>query len=337
MPKLSRVFHDFFYQLWYVPFSSLNLTQKIIFNILTPFSVLFQIGVGLRRVCYQKGIFKSYAVKPFVWVIGNLTVGGNGKTPCVIASALYMKAKGVRVGIVSRGYGRRGTGSVCLEINSTANEVGDEALLIFQKTGCPVAIGRNRVQAVQALLQKHPDLQLIISDDGLQHYTLKRDAEWVLVNPETQFGNGHLLPQGPLREPLSRLGSVDFCLSDLRLKPEKIYSLFDPQHTQEPEAFNKETVHAIAGIAHPDRFFNTLRTLGMVPIKHPFPDHATIQIEEWLFDDQKPVFTTEKDAVKCPLTEEQAGPNQYWVIAVEMTTTPQVITQWERIRSALTA
>lgn len=259
----------------------------------------------------------SQRQQPFsapVLVIGNLTVGGAGKTPVVIALVEALQRRGLRVGVVSRGYGGSLSASgvpVLLHADHRAAEVGDEPLLIFRRTACPVAIDADRSRAVQALLAAQA-LDVVLADDGLQHYKMHRDFELAVIDGQRGFGNGKLLPLGPLREPLSRLQQLDWVLVNgetetqyhpgqivCSLRPQAWRRLFD-QARLPLTYFSPDTqVHAVAGIGHPQRFFDSLRQLNLQPIAHPFADHYHYRPQDLQFGDLRPVVMTEKDAVKC--------------------------------------
>ena len=277
---------------------------------LWPFSLVFQLIVWLRR-CWLKRFCQRIFPIPIV-VVGNLTVGGVGKTPLVIALASACRQRGLRVGIVSRGYGASiSTFPYDVSPDANANEVGDEPLLLSKKTQCPVVISPDRNQAVQYLLENYqPDM--IISDDGLQHYAMGRTIEIAVIDGVRGLGNGCYLPAGPLREGRSRLREVDFVivnggditpfLSDNKnthgmvLTPGSLTKLL----SQESVALNDlpQPVAAVAGIGHPQRFFMMLQSLGLVYHEYPFPDHHPFCAADLLVTEPS-VVMTEKDAVKC--------------------------------------
>lgn len=267
-----------------------------------PLSLLYRLVVVLRRLGYQKGWFSSVAVERPVLIVGNISVGGTGKTPFTLWLCQFLTAQGFRPGIVSRGYGA--SINAPLQVNSThlASEVGDEPLLLFRKTGCPVVVCPDRVAAARYLLD-HTDCTVVISDDGLQHYRLQRDLELVLIDGQRQLGNQQLLPAGPLREPVSRLNSVDAVIVNsgeskqaqyqMRLKPALPVAL-DGQSIWQGHA-----VTLVAAIGNPQRFVDTVRAIGIdIQATAFFRDH-------YAFDEQSlaaitgPVLMTEKDAVKC--------------------------------------
>lgn len=276
--------------------------------------------VALRQGLYRIGWLRSQHLPVPVIVIGNLTAGGSGKTPVTMALVEYLRAAGFHPGVVSRGYGGTARGPILLDDEHSPSLVGDEPYLIRWRTGAPVAIGVRRVAAARLLLGQGVDL--ILADDGLQHYALGRDLELCVIDGIRRFGNAQLLPAGPLREPLSRLQSVDFricnggqCPIDevsMSLCTEAPYPLVDTVNggqRLEPGA----AVHAVAGIGNPQRFFDSLRTLGWQPIEHSFPDHHAFSADDFSFDDgHKPVLMTAKDAVKC---RSFARPN-WWVLPV---------------------
>lgn len=281
--------------------------------ILFPLSMVYQAGVTLRRVFLQRFWQRQFSV-PII-VVGNLTVGGVGKTPLVIALAQALQARGLRVGIVSRGYGARlRTFPHEVNLEDTAISVGDEPLLLAKKTGCPVIIAPKRVQAVDYLLRHHQS-QVVISDDGLQHYAMGRAIEIVVMDGSRGLGNGLCLPAGPLREPPHRLNKTDFILIN-QGSPEKIpclkqdasllfsmhcipgqmISLKQGQEKKLTELTNP--VAAVAAIGNPKRFFATLDALGVSFNKYPFPDHYQFKPED-LSCYSEDIVMTEKDAVKC--------------------------------------
>jgi tetraacyldisaccharide 4'-kinase len=238
-------------------------------------------------------------------VVGNVAVGGTGKTPVVIALVEALVAAGFRPGVVSRGYGGRGPGGL-VPADGDPGRYGDEPVLIARRTGVPVWVDRDRVAAGRALLAGQ-GVDVIVADDGLQHYRLARTVEIAVVDGSRRFGNGRLLPAGPLREPTSRLAQVDLVLvNGLRSPHELGFDLRagDPRALRDDQrrplaAFTGSPVHAVAGIGDPSRFFASLRAAGLEPIEHPFPDHHRFRPGDLAFGDPRPVLMTEKDAVKC--------------------------------------
>lgn len=274
--------------------------------LLWPIALMYQWVAWIRRRYLESVVQHTFDV-PII-VVGNLTVGGVGKTPLVIALTQALQARGLRVGIVSRGYGslvKQFPHEVSLD--DSAVLVGDEPLLLAKKTGCPVVIAPKRVKAVQYLLEKHQS-QIIISDDGLQHYAMGRAVEIAVIDGVRGFGNGLCLPAGPLRENPSRLKQVDFIVVNgdglehintayrMDLVPGSLTQLVSGQAT--PWSALLHPVAAVAGIGHPQRFFATLKSLGVVFKPYPFADHHVFQARDFL-GFEKTVVMTEKDAVKC--------------------------------------
>lgn len=301
--------------------------------LLLPASWLFGWVTAIRRWCYQSKLFSSHRFQVPVIIVGNLTVGGTGKTPCVIALANYFLSQGFQPGIVSRGYGgSKKTTPQLVTLSSSASEVGDEAVLLARHSQCPVVVGADRVAAVKALLRRNPHCNMVISDDGLQHYQLARDVEIVVVDGDRQFGNGCLLPAGPLREPLSRLQSINFVIVNggvmdnafsMILQSQRWVSLNDPQTTLPTDKFVGTRVHAVAGIGHPARFFNLLKTFGYQIIEHAFPDHHPYLASDLNFPDELPIVMTSKDAVKC----ETFANERMWYLDIKAVLEPELLSK----------
>ncbi len=283
--------------------------------LLWPLTLVFWLVSSLRRCLFLSGLKTSRRLPVPVIVVGNIHVGGVGKTPLTIHLVRALKAAGFNPGIISRGYGRQQKGAAVLTAASTAAEVGDEPLLMAMATACPIAVAANRAEAGLALLQAHPQVDVIFSDDGLQHYALQRDIELCVLDGFRGWGNGWLLPSGPLREAKSRLQQVDaliahggFSLLDdipsqipafeMHLQAAPIYRLSQPQSTVLIEALQGKTILAIAGIGDPERFFNSLRQLGLSFTPRAFPDHHHY-IAADLISEAEVILMTEKDAVKC--------------------------------------
>lgn len=275
--------------------------------LLWPLECLYRGLSALRRKRLQQRA-KPQSTK--VIVVGNISVGGTGKTPLVIALVRWLQAEGYKPGVISRGYGGQAPAyPFVVASHSSAQETGDEPLLIARSTGCPVVIGPDRVAAL-AEVERRFDCDIVVSDDGLQHYALQRHIEIAVVDGVRGFGNGHCLPVGPLREPASRVDEVDFLVingesarswarpySEMRLEPAKLVNLVTGA-TRSAADFDRP-VHAVAGIGNPRRFFTTLLELGLSPIAHPFPDHHHFIAEDLQFEGDLPLVMTEKDAVKC--------------------------------------
>lgn len=296
--------------MWYRP--------SLISTLLSPLSILFCAVVHLRRWAYRRAWLRSYRSPVPVIVVGNITVGGTGKTPLVIWLAEYLTRQGFKVGIISRGYGGRTIYPQWVTEASLAAQVGDEALLLA-RTGCPVVIAPRRFLALQYLLA-HAPCDVILSDDGLQHYALQRDVEIAVIDGKRGLGNGYCLPVGPLRESASRLRQVDFIVSKILpwehavtmcYEFSQLHALTTPT-IQSLQQWRGQTVHAVAGIGHPSAFFDMLEQQGFILIRHVFPDHHHYQREEIIFSDALPVIMTEKDAVKCRTIADQ----RHWYVAI---------------------
>jgi tetraacyldisaccharide 4'-kinase len=270
---------------------------------------LFAGAAALRRAAYARGWLAAGAAGRPVVIVGNITVGGSGKTPLVIWLARTLTARGIRTGVVLRGYRAAGGGVRRVTADSTPVAVGDEAVLIARRTGVAVYVGRDRLAAAQALVAEGVDL--VLSDDGLQHYRLRRDVEIAVVDAARGAGNGRLLPAGPLREPLARLASVALVVQmgpgseprggalTMRLVGERLLPLDDADEPRLLAQLAGQRVHAVAGIGNPGRFFGMLRSAGIDAIEHAFPDHHAYAAADLDFGDALPVLMTEKDAVKC--------------------------------------
>ncbi|MDU6686181.1 MAG: tetraacyldisaccharide 4'-kinase [Enterobacteriaceae bacterium] len=291
--------------------------------LLLPLSWLYGLVSGIIRLCWRLGLKKAWRAPVPVVVVGNLTAGGNGKTPVVVWLVEQLQQRGIRVGVVSRGYGGKAAHyPLLLTPETTTAEAGDEPVLIFQRTGAPVAVSPARVDAVKALLTASP-VQLIVTDDGLQHYRLHRDKEIVVIDGVRRFGNGWWLPAGPMRERASRLKSVDAVITNggiaqpgeiaMRLQPGLAVNLF----TGERRSVNAlQNLVAMAGIGHPPRFFATLHEAGAHPVKTvALADHQALSPQDVsaLIEPDQTLIMTEKDAVKCRPFAEQ----NWWYLPVD--------------------
>ena len=275
--------------------------------LLWPMSLLYRFLMLLRRWCYRVGIFKSYQAPMPVIVIGNISVGGTGKTPMVIALIKALNDAGLKPAVISRGYGSKAPYyPYCVSPDDAANITGDEPLLIAQSCRCPVIIGADRKASIGLLIKQH-NCDVVVTDDGLQHYALKRDLEIAIVDGDRLFGNGHCLPMGPLREPITRLQSVDWVISNgvtaqythhMQLTARELVQLKTGEQCLAERWQANKKVHAVAGIGNPSRFFNTLRELGFDPVEHAFADHHHFVRSDIVFDDNLAVVMTAKDAVK---------------------------------------
>ncbi|MDO8292887.1 MAG: tetraacyldisaccharide 4'-kinase [Gallionella sp.] len=306
--------------------------------ILFPLSLLFRLLVALRRALYRGGILSSYKLAVPVIVVGNISVGGTGKTPLTLALAQQLGDRGWHPLIVSRGYGGGAQQPRQVDADSAAQQVGDEPLLMAQRNLCPVWIGKDRAAAAQAALQAHPQCDVVLCDDGLQHYRLQRDAEVAVIDGARGFGNGFMLPAGPLREPVTRLQSVDAVVINgsetsaadlfkqgamnlaptigqyaMRLSGEIFHNLLDPGKMAAASHFHTLNNHAVAGIGHPPRYFRHLQTLGIAFTPHTFPDHHPYSADDLAFAGCDAILLTEKDAVKCAAFADA----RYWVLRVD--------------------
>lgn len=274
----------------------------------------------LHRAPHRLGWRRADRLPVPVLVVGNLTVGGSGKTPLVIALIGLLRERGWRPGVVSRGYGGRARSPVLLDALPEPRQVGDEPALIRRRTAVPVAVGRDRGAAARLLLAEGVDV--VIADDGLQNPALARDLEICVIDGERRFGNGRLLPAGPLREPLARLAALPWRVCNggaaqvgevpMTLHGDTAVHLASGR-TRPLEDFAGRRVHAVAGIGHPQRFFDALRARGIPVQAHPFPDHHAYVAADLAFDDGAPVLMTEKDAVKCAAFAGQTC----WAVPVE--------------------
>lgn len=272
-----------------------------------PLAALYGSVTGLRRWLYRRCWLRSVNLPVPVVVVGNVVAGGAGKTPLTIALVEGLRTRGMKPGVVSRGYGGTAGTPMLLDAQPDPAVVGDEPALIKLRTGAPVAVGADRPGAARLLLDQGVDL--IVADDGLQHYTLARDLEICVVDGKRRFGNGRLLPAGPLREPVSRLREVDFVVCNggepqdgevpMTLALGDAVSLGEPAQHRPLSAFAGRSVHGVAGIGHPMRFFEALRAHGVDVVEHAFPDHHRHAVQDLDFGDDLPVLMTEKDAVKC--------------------------------------
>jgi len=294
-----------------------------LYLLLLPFSWLYGLITIVLRYSYEKGWKKSWRAPLPVVVVGNLTAGGNGKTPVVIWLVETLKQRGLRAGVVSRGYGGKAAQyPLILDAETTTAEAGDEPVLIFQRTGVPVAVSPVRSDAVKALMASHA-LDVIVTDDGLQHYALQRDIEVVVIDGIRRFGNGWWLPAGPMRERAARLRTVDAVITNggtamageisMTLEAGDAVNILTGERR---DAATLQDVVAMAGIGHPPRFFATLRDLGVsTKAEVAFADHQDYQLTQLkpLATSGQILLMTEKDAVKC---RSFAEPN-WWYLPVD--------------------
>lgn len=290
--------------------------------LLYPFGLVYGIMVRLRRLLYRLNVIPSVRLPVPVIVVGNLTVGGTGKTPLVLWLAAELQRQGRRPAILCRGYGGTDAGPRAVLGDDDPGRVGDEPLLLATRGGCPVWIGRDRAAAGARMLGEHSDRDVIICDDGLQHYRIRRDLEIAVVD-ERGHGNGLLLPAGPLREPADRPVDATVLNGELtdselvwsgvqgsrhgglgrafwmRLEPRGFCFVHEPARAVSLAELSGKRLHAVAGIGNPLRFFALLKRLGLDPICHAFPDHHAYSAADLAFPECDLVLMTEKDAVKC--------------------------------------
>jgi len=309
--------------------------------LLLPLTLLYGLIVSMRRWLYARRLLRSERAAVPVIVIGNLTAGGTGKTPATIWLAEELAARGHSPGIASRGYGGSKAGaSMRVDANSDPAVVGDEPVLIARRTGRPVVVDADRTRAAAMLVEDGANL--VIADDGLQHYALARDYEICVVDGARGLGNGYLMPAGPLREPVGRLREVDQVLVNGRLpdsgadQPAGLQNAlpFDlvaadaarlnGSLTRPLDGFSGTTVHGVAAIGNPDRFFDLLRSHRIQVIEHAFPDHARLDPHALDFADGFDVLMTEKDAVKLP----HSLPDRYWCVPVDVRMDPGIARPW---------
>lgn len=275
---------------------------------LWPLSFLYRTAISLRSCAYRAGILSSYGFKVPIVVVGNITVGGSGKTPVVEAVVRHLRRGGWKPGIVSRGYGGRAKDwPRHVTAESPPGEVGDEPVLLARRAGCPIVVDPDRPAAVRVLL-RDTDCDVVVADDGLQHLALERTVEIVVVDGERGFGNGFCLPAGPLREPRRRLASVDLVVYNGGGGPEgytcalvgdTAVNLADEAEQQPLHRFSGDDMHAVAGIGNPGRFFRHLQSFGVHANEHAYGDHHQFTPADLEFGTAGPVLMTEKDAVKC--------------------------------------
>ncbi|MDK2123560.1 tetraacyldisaccharide 4'-kinase [Parachitinimonas caeni] len=302
---------------------------------LLPVAVLFRLLAALRATLYKQGWLKRQRLPVPVVVVGNISVGGTGKTPLTLYLAQQLCLAGFRPGIISRGYGGNALNPQQVQQDDPASLVGDEPLLLARRAGCPVFIGRLRHQAGLALLTQYPECNVILCDDGLQHYQLERDIEIAVIDGQRGLGNGWPLPAGSLREPPSRLSQVDAVIVNGELKQtipphpsrfqmsldaNQAYQLINPANKQPLAAFSGQNVAALAGIGHPPRFFFVLEQAGMLVDPHPFPDHHAYTADELTAIKAGTLLVTEKDAVKlAPFNDARI-----WVVPVSARLAPDL-------------
>ncbi len=280
---------------------------------LLPLSIVYAAVTACRRALYRAGLLRTIRLPVPVIVVGNITAGGTGKTPLVLWLAASLVREGFRPGIVTRGYGAANAGPALVSPTGEPGLDGDEPVLLARRGACPVWRGTDRVAAARALLAANPDRDVIISDDGLQHYRLARDVEIALIDGASGFGNGLPIPSGPMREPVRRLARTDLLVvkgpqraglalpgpaAAMSLAPGRFRNLRDPALVTDAAALRDRPLHAVAGIGRPQQFFDTLAALGLRFRAHPFPDHHAYTAADFAFAGEETVVMTEKDAVK---------------------------------------
>ncbi|WP_428355105.1 tetraacyldisaccharide 4'-kinase [Methyloprofundus sp.] len=321
MKKLLAKFVD---EVWY--------RDHFIGTWLMPLSFLFTDIAKFRRWLYKKGYKPVEKLPVPVIIVGNITLGGTGKTPLVIYLVKQLKAAGFTPAVISRGYGGQSASwPVRVNAESDATLVGDEPLLIAQQADCPVAVGPVRAESARLLLQNEK-IDVIISDDGLQHYALHRDIEIVVIDGERRFGNNFCLPSGPLREPQERIQEVDFIVcnggtaeeNEILMKLEGADAVNMLTQQRKPLAeFSSTNSHALAGIGNPQRFFDLLAKQGLACQTHAFPDHYAYTERDISFKSAQAIFMTEKDAVKC----QSFASAQHWSVPVQVSITSSFMQQ----------
>ncbi|MGH8494067.1 MAG: tetraacyldisaccharide 4'-kinase [Moraxellaceae bacterium] len=288
--------------------------------LLWPLMLLFALVSGLRRQLYRARLCKTQDFPVPVIVVGNITVGGTGKTPLTLALIERLREEGFTPGVVSRGYGGHGDYPLIVNEEVIAEECGDEPLTLFRRTAVPLVVDPKRTRAVAHLLA-NSDCDVVLCDDGMQHYALARDIEIAVIDGVRGVGNGHLLPMGPLRESVSRLHSVQQIVINgegfvwpsavtMGLSAQDWQNMRREAHTAPVPGAH---IHAVAGIGNPPRFFEQLRAQGYIVTEHAYPDHHVYSTRELSFGDGLPVVMTEKDAVKCMALAEA----NWWYVPVK--------------------
>jgi tetraacyldisaccharide 4'-kinase len=306
--------------------------------VLWPLSMLFALLAAVRRALYRAGALQVVRLPLPVIVVGNISVGGTGKTPLVIHLAAWLQERGLRPGIICRGHGGSAPAPMAARADGDLQLLGDEAILLARRTGCPVWVGRRRAHAARALLAASPACNIIVSDDGLQHYALARDVELAVIDGARGFGNGMLLPAGPLREPPRRLACADALVLngaalfsgetlpagipvfDMKVGGRIFYNLANPHIEQGPEYFAGQRIHAVAALGNPQRFYDLLKELGLSFVTHSFSDHHAFRAADLTFSECDALIMTEKDAVKCTGLDNE----NFWALRVEAAIGPDL-------------
>ena len=306
-------------------------------SLLLPLTWLYGYLARRKYRYHQTHPAASYQASVPVVIVGNITVGGTGKTPMILWLIDYCQRQQLKVGVISRGYGAKPAQYPWLvQASDSPAAAGDEPLLIVQRSGVPMAIDPDRSAAARYLTE-HYQLDLILADDGLQHYKLARDLELVLIDGQRQLGNQRCLPCGPLREPASRLETVDAVLVNgtstdangrygFQVQAQRLVNLKTGQTVAADHFAKQAPVHAMAGIGNPQRFFNTLTELGYVLTEHAFADHAVYSLQQLSFADDKLLIMTEKDAVKC----RAFAADNWWYLAVDAVPSAGFVNWWSK-------
>ena len=294
---------------------------------LAPLSLPYAAAVRIRRALFRRGLRESHRIGVPVVIVGNIAVGGTGKTPLVVWLVRCLRRHGYRPGVICSGYrGQARDWPQSVHEHSDPAAVGDEAVLVAKRCGCPVTAGPDRVAAARALLRRS-DCDIVVSDDGLQHYRLARDVEIAVLDGDRRHGTGWCIPAGPLREPVSRLESVDFVVAKgrarkgeyrMELTGRRLRLAADDSVTIDAAELASSPVHAVAGIGNPASFFGRLRDLGLRIVPRAFPDHHPFAAGDIEFPDEQPVVMTEKDAVKCRAFAD----GRHWYLPVDAEVDP---------------
>lgn len=301
--------------------TKIHYSKSLVSLLLLPLSAVFLLISFIRKTLYQFNFLKSFKLKIPVIVVGNITSGGTGKTPLIIYLANELKKNGYRPGIISRGYGSKSEGVMEVSQKSDVAEAGDEPMLIQKHTHLPVFVSKDRVLAAKTLVKKYAKTDVILSDDGIQHYRLRRDLEVLVIDGTRKFGNGYLLPAGPLREFRSKLKTVDVIVCNHKKVIDGSYLMKYKGHLLINLKTNKKihlnnlslkNIHAIAGIGNPDRFFDYLKTYNILFSSSVFQDHYKFSKKDFRDMNDKNIIMTEKDAVKC----QQFSRNNFWYLPV---------------------
>jgi len=301
--------------------SKIHYSKSLVSLLLLPFSVVFLLIYFVRKIFYRFNFLRSFKLKIPVIVVGNITSGGTGKTPLIIYLANELKKNGYRPGIISRGFGSKSAGAIEVSQKIDVADVGDEPMLIQKHTHLPVFVSKDRVSAAKALFKKYKKTDVILSDDGIQHYRLKRDIEVLVIDGTREFGNGYLLPAGPLREFSSKLKTVDAIVCNHKkviggsyLMKYKGNFLINLKTNKKIHLNNLrlKNIHAIAGIGNPNRFFDYLKTFNIEFNSSVFEDHYRFSKKDFRNINDKNIIMTEKDAVKC----QKFSRKNFWYLPV---------------------